>query len=357
MKYLNKLSILVLIILIIAIPIAVITLNRSTNKQIEANAQNAKNYAKTSAEVKENTQQQYQELANQIPGIVCIGSDLMLSNSTGTKFVSQLDNKLKEGYKTPIVNLAVSGENNLTILGRLGIKPFLVAEDIAIPSSGGLLEMKIKSSSEGNIWPLAVSSENNHINPVIIDGHSGMLGGESIKDPSTGENKHYFVRNDTDGPDYVLKANTPIQTSCQDAYRDYVHIIWIGENDTWTDYNALADDIQSIVDHGLKNRDNYIVMGLISGNNETMKEYDKIMEKRFGKNFVNVRKVLSTIDLVSTKADYDQNDKAQQSQGQVPNCFFNSNGTLNDEASRQLASHIYNVLDKNIYQPKLNELK
>lgn len=348
MKIINKISIILVILLIIVIPIVIFTLNSNTNKVIEQNAQNAQNYAKTSAETKTKLENEYNAISAEIPGIVCIGSDLMASTGTiKTSLATELQTKLtNNGYKIPITNLAVQGENNLTILGRLGITPFVVKETVTIPEKADLVEIKVESSGDGYVWPLAVSSDNAHINPVTIDGQIGMLGGESLKDETTGENKHYFVRTE-DGEPFTIHAGSKVETSCDDEYKDYVHIIWIGENDNWTDFEDLAEDIQKIVDSCGKNKSRYIVMGLPKGSNEGMESYDEIMSKHFGSHYVNVRKYLTSYDLKKTSIKFTNSDLEQQKNGIVPKCLLLDNGNLNDEAYKLVTEVVYNSLVAN----------
>ena len=173
-----------------------------------------------------------------------------------------------------------------------------------------------------------------------------MIGGDSQRDPETGENKHYFVRMENGEP-FTLEAGSVINTSSDDEYRDYVHIIWIGENDNWSDWNDLADYTQQIIDSCGKNKDRYIVMGLTAGSNEGMAEYDSIMSERFGSHFLNVRKYLSEYNLYKTTVDYTDNDFEQQKQGIVPSCFLQDNGNLNDTAYELLVDYVFDELVNN----------
>lgn len=356
MKTINKISIIIVIILAIAIPAVVYVINGNTNKLIAENAQNAQNYAKTSAENKVKLEKEYAQISTEIPGIVCIGSDLMASSGTiKTNFATELQTKItNNGYQIPVVNLAVQGENNLTILGRLGITPFIVSQSVTIPEESDLIEIGIESSDEGYVWPLAVSSDNSRVNPVTIDGKTGMLGGESERNADTGENKHYFVRPEN-GEAFTIPAGAKVETSCDDEFKDYVHIIWIGENDKWNDFEDLSEDITKIIESCGKNKDNYLVMGLPKGNGEVMADYDKIMEENFGSHYINVRKYLSEYDLNKTEIKFTDADLEEQKNGVVPKCMLLDNGGLNDEAYKLVCELVYNGLVNNncIKKPKI----
>lgn len=349
LRSINKLSLLILILLIIAIPFIVFLLNSLTNTKIEENALKAQNYAKVSAQRISDTENEYALIDSEIPGIVCIGSDLMASTGTvNTYFSKDLQDKLaSENYRTKITNIAVPGENVYTILGRIGVIPFVVEEDVTIPSESELIPISLGSSqSNAAIWPLAVAADNANFNPVTVDGHTGMIGGSSEKNPQTGENEHYFVRPDNGEP-FTIHAGSVVNTSSDDEYKDYVHIIWLGENDEWSDWNDLADYIQQIIDSCSANKDRYIVMGLITGSNEGMAEYDSIMEERFGTHFLNVRKYLSEYNLYKTTAEYTDSDFDQQEAGIVPSCLLQENGNLNDIAYNILTDYVYEGLKSN----------
>lgn len=348
MKFINKISIVLIILLVIITPIIIFCLNSSSTKLIEENAVNAQSYAKTEAERKTKLETDYMAISNEIPGIVCIGSDLMSSTGTlNTKMAAVLQNKLTdEGYRIPIVNLSVPGENTLTILGRIGVIPFIIDEDITIPEEPELIDIELKSSEDGPVWPLAVSADNANFNPVTVNGVSGQIGGESERDAVTGENKHYFLRTDS-GESFTIPKGTVINTSSDDEYKDYVHIIWIGENDTWNNYEDLVDYIQQIIDSCGKNKERYLVLGLITGDNESASEYDNIMSENFGSHYLNVRRYLSGYDLNKTNITFTDNDKAQQTKGSVPSCMLQNTGNLNDEAYNILLDFIYNGLIAN----------
>lgn len=348
MRYINRLAIGITLLLIIIIPVFVLIFNIHTKHKIEENALTAQNYAKTSAESMAKEEALYAEISKEIPGIVCIGSDLMASNKTdNTQFAKDIQVKLDtEGYKIPVVNLAVQGENTLTILGRLGVAPFVVKESVTIPEAAELVDIKIGSSREGYVWPLALSSENAHINPITINNIKGNIGGDSVRDPQTGENKHYFIR-DTYGEAFTIPQGAVINTSCDDEYKDYVHIIWMGENDNWQDYKNLADNIKEIIDVCGKNKDRYIVMGLPKGSDKGMKEYDSIMKDYFGSHYLNVRKFLSDYKLKDTDIPYDKEDIEEQKQGIVPKCLLTGDGSLNDKAYKALINFVYEGLIDN----------
>lgn len=348
MKIINKISAFLVILLIILIPIIIFILNSSTNKQIKENAADAQNYAKTASEKQAQLEKDYSEILNEIPGIVCIGSDLMASSGTvKTVFPSALQNKLtNENYKIPVTNLAVSGENTLTVLGRIGVVPFVIKDTVTIPAESDLIEINLKSKGNGPVWPLAVSADNANFNPVTINGLKGMIGGDSIKDPETGENKHYFLRSE-DGEPFTIPAGSIVNTSSDDEYKDYVHIIWLGENENWNNFKDLADYIKQIIDSSGKNKERYLVMGLIKGSEEGMSEYDEIMIDYFGSHYVNVRKYLSEYDLNKTDLIFTNTDIEQQKKGIVPSCMLLESGNLNDTAYNLLTELVYNKLIAN----------
>ncbi len=356
MKYLNRLSVVVLLLLAIIIPIVFFAISIGTNKTIEDNAKTAQSYAKESSEKRLQSEAAYSEISKIIPGVVCIGSDLMSSFGTdNTNFVADLQNKLNnEGYKIPVTNLAVRGENMLTILGRIGVVPFVIAKDVTIPAKADLIDIDLDSSEDGLVWPLAISSDSSNFNPVNIAGHEGMIGGDVRTDPETGENRHYFVRM-TDGEPFTIPAGSVINTSSDDEFKDFAHIIWVGENDKWDNYELLSDYIERIIASCGANKSRYLVLGLIGGSSESTKEYDRIMEASFGSHFLNVRKYLAGVKLEDVDVEFTDEDKQAQSRGEVPQCFLQQGGlVLNDKGYNVLLDYVYNGLVANdcIRKPK-----
>ncbi len=356
MRYLNRLAVLALVLMAIIIPVAFTAINKHTDKAIEENAKTAQNYARESSEKRLQSEAEYTEISKAIPGIVCIGSDLMASAGTdSTNFASDLQNKLNdEGYKIPITNLAVRGENMLTILGRIGVVPFVISQDVTIPTVADLIDISLDSSEDGYVWPLAISSDSSNFNPVTVAGHEGMIGGDVRTDPETGENRHYFVRM-TDGEPFTIPAGSVVNTSSDDEFQDCVHIIWVGENDKWENYELLSSYIERIVASCGANKNRYLVLGLISGDNESAKEYDRIMEASFGSHYMNVRKYLSGVKLEEANVDFTDEDKQAQAAGKVPQCFLQQGGlVLNDKGYDALLDYVYNGLVANdcIRKPK-----
>ncbi len=356
MRIPNKTTVIAVLLIIIIIPAIIFSVDSAVNKKIAENAEKAKAYADISAQRIQQREAEYAAIANEIPGIVCVGADLMSSTGTiNTSLVSEIENKLNENeYRISLTNLSVPGENILTVLGRTGVIPFVIADDVTIPPQADLIEINLKSSQpDGHIWPLAITGGGAGFNPVTVDGYAGQIGGETARDAETGENKHYFVRS-ADGEEFTISAGAVVDSSSDDEYKDYVHIFWLGENDVWTDYKDLADYIQKSIDCCGKNKDRYLVLGLIAGNAENMEYYDTVMNNYFGAHYINVRKYLSEYDLYKTTLDFNDTDIQQQKTGTVPQCFLTEGGGLNDTAYQVLADCIYDALVDNECVKKAN---
>lgn len=326
-------------------------LNTSENKEILNNIEHSKTYAQKTYNNRLKLENAYKQINSQIPGIVLIGSDLMQSTgATNLKFASELQNKLYENnYKINITNLSVKGENILTILGRIGVIPFKINKDVTIPAEPKLVEIDIVSiENDAPVYPLAVISNNANFNPVSIDNLVGKIGGDNVINPLTGKNKHYFLRSKK-GKDFTIKKGALIQTNSDDEYKNYSHIIWLGENDTQIDYQNLSNYIQKIVNSLENNHNRYLILGLTTGDNNSMAEYDKLMETNFGTHYINIRKYLSEFDLSNSNINYTESNLYEQKQGKIPSCFLNEENKtlLNDIGYKTVLDYVYQGLVNN----------
>jgi hypothetical protein len=91
----------------------------------------------------------------------------------------------------------------------------------------------------------------------------------------------------------------------------------------------------------------YIIIGLADGDNETNKEIDRLMEKSFGDNYINPRKLLVEYGKKNIDKNTTEYDKEKISKGIIPSYLADNNGLLNVTG--------YKVLSNNICE-KINSL-
>ena len=215
-------------------------------------------------------------LQEYLPGIVCWGDSLTAGSSGSVSYpgtlqkyintymcdiydlASTLDNA--EGYSRvdwsqytvsiPVVNMGSGKETSETILGRSGVEPYVLSADMEIPADTE--SVAIKFCSEDNKEAKPLTAGNVGFNPVTIGGVEGTITLET-NTQSWGQS-YYFTRS-TAGDPVTVEKGTQIIPACTDAYKDYIHIVWLG----------TYDGVDDIGQHGSKvgdDRDQRVLQGM-----------------------------------------------------------------------------------------------
>lgn len=295
----------------------------------------------------------YESILEDIPGIVCWGDDMTYGKGGINKsYPYVLENLLNEnGYKIPVYNNGVSGEDSLTVLGRQGAIPYCT-ESFKLKNSPELIEVKIKSSYNGaEVNPL-LGKRNPGVNPCSIDGIDGILYGYVLPADRDKVDKFYFVRDNT-GNSVDIKDNIPIVTSGA-RYKDYVSILAVGEHGGYADNEELVDQNRKFVEFikGSKNENSYLILGMTKGSREDNKEIEEMMEKEFGEHYINVREYLSTKALDDLNLSATDEDKKAMEEGKVPPSLWFDENNLNDQAYEAIGTLVYNKLVEYNYVKK-----
>jgi len=207
--------------------------------------------------------------------------------------------------KYSLENLAVSGENSLTISGRIGAIAMKFKNSFTLPSTtatvqvGTLADSGLLSSyDESNVTPLQQGVTSLQ---VYVDGILCTL--------SYTSSIYYLARVVAGSAIRTIAAGTFLNpyTSIRNKKANVIHI---GTNGGWGDVSTtLIDQINKVI--RFSNNENSIVVGLhyragfVKANFESL---EAAMEKEFGNRFVNVRKymitnALSDAGLTATGAD------------------------------------------------------
>ncbi|MGN1317886.1 MAG: hypothetical protein ACI4VF_02645 [Lachnospirales bacterium] len=295
----------------------------------------------------------YENIRKDIPGIVCWGDDMTYGKGGVNKsYPYVLENLLEENeYKIPVYNNGVSGENSLTVLGRQGAIPYCV-ESFYLKNSPELIEIKVKSSYKGaEVNPL-LRKRNPGVNPCSIDGVDGTLYGYVKPANLNKVDKFYFVRSNTGNTKNIM-SETPVITSGS-KYRDYIHILAVGEHGGYDNNYELVDQHKKFVEYlkDSKNGESYLILGMSKGNKEENEELEKMMTDNFGDHYINIREYLSTNALNDLGLPPTEEDKKAMSEGKVPPSFWFDENNLNDIAYEAIGKIVYNKLVEYNYVKK-----
>ena len=240
-------------------------------------------------------------------------------------YPSVLQENLGDDYD--VINCGVGGENTLTIMGRQGAYPFVLAHDVTINTKESGLDNFIgnndvpaflSSYNHEVCYPLLQHQTSAKINDCTIDGHNCKLFSDSeIWRVGNGYGKafNYFINPlASSNKQIVLKKGSVVQTYAMKNLRNaYCNIIFMGENGGFKDVKDLIRQIKAMILYSRCKR--YIVVGFhksnqIIPNHKRMVEMEDSMSIAFGKHYLCIRRnlVLSGLKsagLVPTPADID----------------------------------------------------
>lgn len=284
------------------------------------------------------------EITAVIPGVACWGDDFTYGlGGIEKSFPSVLEDLMdKNGYLMPVENLGIYDEDSLTVLGRANAIPFIVKNEKYIVGKMDKDVINIVSQNGEPVNPL-LHENNPAVNPVTIEGVEGTLYG-GVGSESVEKVKEYFFEPKDPGVSMTISAGTPIITQGKD-YKDYVSVLSIGNNGGWNDDPAvLVEQQKRFVETRGKNKDKYIIIGLVDGNNETNAQADSLMASAFGDRFINIREYICNAALDNNELS--DEDKAAALNGEIPQCYRYENRGLNDDAYELMGEAVFNKLEE-----------
>ena len=233
---------------------------------------------------------------------------------------------------------AVGDTTNAT-LGRAGIVPFVLAEDITIPVARTKVEIKLQSENGSEVAPMRYS--NVGMESVTIAGVKGKI--EISQGSYTSAYYRYYFTRDTEGDLQEFPAGTIVKTSGSEDYNGYIPIVFIGATGGWESAYELVMENRGMV----SGHDKYIIIGIPTGTKENRKRLEDAMFKEFGDNYINLREYLSTEALTDANITPTEEDLACMAEGTVPPSLRaeSENGHLNDIGYTLLANLVYERME------------
>lgn len=331
--------------------------------------------------------QQHQDvLAQYLPGIVCWGDSLTTGSSGNVSYPHTLQKYLDvyicdiydlrysldtveglslmdwDDYKIsiPVINMGAGRENTATILGRSGVVPFVVSEDFVIPADIESVSLSIKSEAGEDVVPLIAGDGG--VNPVTIAGVQGTLT-RNAGSQKRSKAVYQFTRLEA-GTEVSVEKGTKITTAASDAYKDYIHIVWLGTYEKYSNPDELVRDTQLLLQRQDINTGRYLVVGPCTYNgtwsassSRIMDSVDSAMLQAFGDQYINLRKYLIEDGLRDADLTATSQDKQRISKGEVPYSFrSNTTGAdLNGVAYELLGKLVYERMDRLGYFDEVRE--
>ncbi len=253
-----------------------------------------------------------------------------------------------------IVNCGVGGENTITIMGRQGSAPMVLAHDVTIfktsesrfPIFLGSNDFAgLKSSYNGaTVTPLLQSGWEEscpaHVNPVVIDGKSFTIKSEArywVEDGHFQFPYNYYIEPNFEvEKTFTLKKGSVIETEAMRNLRDgYAYVILMGANNGFKDLDDYMAQLKTMIDYTGCER--FVVISFHITNNvldtpEKLDEMEKALKKTYGDHYINLRKYMNKHGLKDAGIEPTERDKKDIAEGFVPNsllsdgCHFTAEG-------------------------------
>ena len=313
-----------------------------------------------------------QTVQQYLPGIVCWGDSLTAGSSGNVSYPGTLqkyiDTYLCDIYNfastienaqdysrldwdqytvsIPVVNMGAGKEDTATILGRSGVAPYVVGMDFEIPADTEPVSIQLKSPDGKNVTPLTAGSAG--VNPVTIDGVVGEI--TLSGNQGWGQTAYQFTRAEAGAAVPVAKG-AQITTACEDEYRDYVHIVWLGTYGDFTTPEKLVNDTKLLLSRQVNNPERYLVIGPCAlrgawsnADPATLNGVDSAMMQAFGSHYINVRKYLMTDGLTDAGITPSKEEQLVIQQGGMPTSF------RSNASGADLSGTAYKLIGKLVYE-------
>lgn len=319
---------------------AEITTEGNNDVQVEASTQQATEAPTTApaqpateAPTPAPTQPPTQAPAPQIPGVVCWGDSITYGfGGQGTTYPDTLRELLNgRGYNVPVVNNGICGETTYTILARTGKINFYLKDGATMAAGTNYGEVNVTVDGGQFLNLCGWSTEG--LNPVSIGGVMGNLSAAG----GSGE-KYGFTRFDSSA-EMNLGAGAEIVSYGRYGYPGYVNILLMGQNGTYSSDEDLLEQNQMFV-NGLDN-DKYIIIGLLTGDNNQRDHYDAIMEQRFGRKYISMRKELIARAREITGTPEDWSDVSDRENGRVYSNLWSDSVHMKGECYRAMGVIVF----------------
>lgn len=260
-----------------------------------------------------------------------------------------------------IVNCGVGGENTVTIMGRQGSAPMLLAHDVTVfktderrfPIFIGNNDIPaFKSSYNGmTLTPLCQGgweeSGPSQVNPVRIGGKSFTIKSESRFWTEGGEfqfeNNYYIEPNFEVGETIKLKKGALIETAAMRNHRDgYAYVFLLGANNGFKDLDDYLNQLRTMVEYAECER--FVIISFHIRNNvmnttEKMDEMEKALEDTYGDHYINLRRYMNKSGLTDAGIEATEQDRKDIADGFVP-CSLLSDGCHFTDKGYYLIGHL-----------------
>ena len=299
-------------------------------------------------------------IQTEFPGIVVWGDSLVqrgvadkLENQVNKKVISPLNDKLEintsSGIELPVINMGVGSESSAMIAARSGAIPYVVLNDFTVPSDTSKVDISV-GLQDGSTPQIKFGRSGSGLESVTINDIEGII--------ETDYNQHYTFRRLTRGEEEKIIVGTQIYSVGSQLYRHYLPVIYIGTNGGYNDDpNELVLQQQAMVDYIDEPDNEFIIVGIHTGNKEKRSELEAVMRESWGDHYINLREELVKFDYEGSGYELDENDYSKIQAGECPSCILESDGLhFNADGYKLVAQIIFNRMMQLGYFDSLNAI-
>lgn len=259
----------------------------------------------------------------------------------------------------PVVNMASGKESTYTIMGRAGVDPYVLWQDIVIPADPEEVEIVLTSTEGKNVTPLTGGDAG--VNNVRIAGIEGKLSLNAEDYNYNGTLRYFFTRL-TPGQETTIPAGTPVETASENLYKDYIHVVLIGMYGDYDNADDLVRQVKTLLARQTKNSERFIVLGPYSHNiyaasTSAMDAVDNAMLQAFGNRYISIRRYLIGDGYTDAGISPTSEDKYYIAQEIVPPSFrvASQSEELNSLAHRLIGKLVYTRMENLGYFDEIKE--
>lgn len=253
---------------------------------------------------------------NNLTAISCYGDSY---NNAPDDSTASFPGVLSYLAQRTVYNVSVDSDTIFEMAARQGGKPIQVSPFI-IPPTKASTEVII--TNEDGMELNFDYSKNGGLNPCTIQGVEGLL--------SIINDKYYFTRAES-GDETLVLTPTTVETRAMQLRTKDICVFFLGDDKIFETPEKAVEIYQSMVDFLAKSENkNYLVIGPIKGEIETLDKANRLLSEAFGDNFLDLREYLINQAHTDLGIQLSEDDKVLADNSIVPYIYF-SNHNNNTE--------------------------
>lgn len=248
----------------------------------------------------------------------------------------------KQAVKVNVVNEGISGESSISIAVRAGGIPIYTTDKVeySFLEDEKVVNFLTEDRQIAEPWH---DPKWNDVQ-VEIAGIRGKLFFSS-------EEYSYFFKRNNQFEKSVIPENSQIEIIGVERYKDYIPVIFIGQNGIYKDAYDLITQQKSIITKEQEEMGRYLILGLTYGSYEDNYDMEEVMALEYGRNYINLREFLCEYVKNDSQIALSDEDIVLVEAGTVPGILRNEDDMvhLNDKGYELVARAVYERMEELLF--------